>query len=177
VPMNDTAVENALQALVARATGIPGARVVWEDQKADRPTKPFCTLELDGDTSPSTSDEQVTSDAPVPAPGADLVLATRVHAEFTLTVRAFTDSITGSGSARVLLRKVRNAFGLDAEIEALDLAGVAVVDRGSVQQVTAVLETKAESRAQVDVRFRVADGAEQITTWIETVGEVEVEFE
>lgn len=162
-----TAIENALAALVKRASGYPV--VIWADQNAERPAKPYCSLRLDNDGSAAGLDELRVRDADAPAPGADLVLETVKHDEFLFTVNVYGAAVTGPLSARVVATKVKNALSLESNIEALDAANIAVIDQGTVQNLTALLEVEFEPRAVLAIRLRVADGAEELNTWIETV--------
>lgn len=171
---NYTAIENALHEWATRSTGLAPARVVWEAQGGPRPAHPFASLRLDTASSPGS--EQRTRDADAPVPGAEIVLEAIEQAEATVTLQVFTETTTaGGGSAFALATRARNALGLDSYVENLDAAGVAVISRGSVQNLTGVLETKFEGRASLDVRVRFVDGAEDLTTWIETV-ETETTF-
>lgn len=165
---NFEAIENALQAWVTGATGIPGDRVVWAEQNGPRPARPFATLRLGNVISPGLTDEERCTVVEGGAPGADLRIETVAQQEIVITVETFTAATTGNGSALALLTRAKNALSKNSQIEAFDAAGIAVVDRGTVQNLTALLDTEFEGRASLDVRIRFVDGAEDLTTWIAT---------
>jgi hypothetical protein len=174
---NWTAIEDALIAWVKGATGLPDGSVIWDDQRGERPAAPFATLHLDGDVTPGVFDEashRVNPDAPptspgVPGEGDELIFETVAQGEFTCTVHVFAAATNGASSARVLTNRVRNALSIEPQVEAFDVLGIAIIDRGTVRNLTALLDTEFESRASVDVRFRVADGTTATGTFIEAV--------
>lgn len=163
------AVEDALHAEVVRLSGYAGDRVIWDNQGAPRPELPFITLRLDGFDDPGWAGELTVTDATDPEPGADILLGRRVHLEGTLTITAFADPRTGAGSARAVLTRIRAGLNLDSTTENLDTSGVSIFGLGVVQDATVLVETEYESRAIMNARLRVSDGAEDLTTWIESV--------
>lgn len=168
-PANWEAVEDALQAIVVRLTGLPGERVIWETQGGPRPEGAFVSLRLDGTDSPGWEGERRQRDAEDPQPGADLVLEVAKQAESTLTLVAYSGrDVIGDASASVMLRRVRNGLDLASVTEELDEAGVSIFAVGTVQTIPSFLNTGFEGRATLDARLRVTDGAEELDTWIES---------
>jgi hypothetical protein len=173
MPADWSAIENALHALAVRRLGFANDHVIWDQQNGARPTVPFASMRIDNDTTQAGLDEvRPPRDATSPAPGADIVVETVKHTEFTCTVQVFGVAATGSSSPRALLIGLRNSLSLDSEIETLDAANLAVIEQGTVQNLTALLENDFEPRAVLAIRLRTADGAEDLTTWIETVEHV-----
>lgn len=177
MPANWTAIEDALQAQVARAVGFAGAKVIWEDQKLPRPARPFLTLAISEDLTEESPERYQRNNpagvagtlTPTVTIGTELLVGTTGNVEFTLRVQAFTAEVIGNSSARAQLVKVRNAFAADSYCDALASSGIAVISRSTVQKLTEVLETKFEGRAALDIRCRVEDGHEETQTFIETV--------
>lgn len=169
--MTWTVVEDAIQKWLADATGIPGNKCVWVMQDATRRAKPFATLMRDGgQDEPGTNETRIRAnldaDPDTDDPPADLILQTVPQVEFTVSVQTFTDAVQGDTSAFRLLDIARNKLGQLSQLDAFETAGVAVVDRGTVQNLSTILETQFEGRAALVVRFRVADMTE------ETIGQI-----
>lgn len=163
------AIEDALQAWAVRASGLPAASVRWADQDATRPQPPFVELRLDHEGGGAPVPEQQTIDNPTPSAGQEILINTITHEDLTLTVHAFTAPTVGANSARALASRMKAQIASETEIGIFDDAGIAIVETGPVQNLTAVLETKSEGRAVFDVRLRVADGFTEATTYVETV--------
>lgn len=100
--------------------------------------------------------------------GTEILDRHAVPAETTLRVQIFTSAVKGSGSAHALLVKVRNALDLEGVKLDLVTVGAVVVESGTVQNLTGLVETKIEGRASLDVRIRFTDGADESATWIES---------
>lgn len=158
-------IKTALHDFAARATGI--ATVIWARQNGPRPPLPFVELSVSADTSTGLADEERQRENETPTPGAELILETGGNDEFTITIEVFVDPDTDDAPAR--MRRVRRALSKDSEVNSFDAVGLAVIDSGAIQDVSAMLDTEQEGRATFDVRFRYADSSEEPTTFIETV--------
>jgi hypothetical protein len=162
-------VENAIQAAAAAASGLAGARVVWQHQNRDGLTgSAFLTLNIEEDQANPFA-EQISSDTPGLPAGNEVTLTSVVHTTFDVVFDYWSMTPTGATGAAAVLRGVRNYFQRDSVNETLFAAGVAVVEAGAVQNIPRILETVYESRAQLRVTFRVRDSSEETTTFIETV--------
>lgn len=163
------AAENALIAWVQRTSGFPPNRVIWDQQNGPRPARPFATLRRDGGTTAGLVDEQAViyngDDAP---PGEEITLDTKAHAEFTLTVTFFTAETVGNSSAVRVANRVRNSLSTERTLNYFDAAQLALIDRAPVLNLTDLLDTEIEGQAAFDVRLRIADGTEELTTYVET---------
>lgn len=164
---NWTAIEQELQACVRRASGLE--RVVWTDQDGTRPQLPYATIRVDPPDATGARDEVRVSLTPGQPAGAELTFETCSQAEFDLRVQVFTKTTRGDDSACRIATRLRNSLSKQSELAILSAAGVAVVDRGPVQNLTALLETRSEGRAALDVRLRTADGTTETETYIEHV--------
>lgn len=169
MPADWQAIENGLQAFIARASGLPGNTVIWEIQNGSRPTGTFATLRIDGDTTSGLYAEQTERDNPTSTPGHEILIETREDAEFTFTVQVFSPNAAGNSSARAILTRVRNALSKESELNNFDSLGLAFIDKSPIQSVPVLIETQYQGHATLDTRFRVADGTEDTTTFIETV--------
>ena len=101
--------------------------------------------------------------------GTELLIDYSAPSEFHLRIQAFTSGVKGSSSAPALLSAVHNGFDVESVRDTLRAAGLVVIERGIVQNLSALVEVKTEGRASLDIRFRFADGAQEITTFIESV--------
>lgn len=168
MPASWSAVEQLLQAWVASASGIPA---IWSHQSVARPELPFATLKHDGGSSKGIPERDLSYDSQAPA-GQEITISTREHTEFAVSVQVFTADVVGDNAAPAILNRVRNALGLEGQVNAFAVQSLAMVDRGTVQNLTDLLETRFEGRASLDVRFRVSDGAADKTGYIATVGPI-----
>jgi hypothetical protein len=173
---NWEAVENAIAAAVLAASSFSPGKVIWENQTAQRPALPYVSLFRDNDERLSWSTEQIVSDNPdghkgdpdanPPVVGTELLIDHKVDSEFHVRVQVFTAETRGNNAAHSVLSKIRNYFDTDAARRTLDAVGVATIERGSVMNISALVETRFEGRAALDIRFRTADGGQEINTYI-----------
>lgn len=158
--------ENAIQAQVVAATGFSGSKVVWANQTRDRPARPFVELsQLNEETTNFT--EQYQADTVGSPSGEELTLYSKEHVEPTIQVRVFSNDVTGNDNAKNVAKKIRAYFGRDSTQVAL--GEIAVVNRGTVRDMSLVLETEHEGRAILDLKFRLSQIEEETTTYIQTV--------
>ena len=160
------AFENAVQAQVVAATGFSGSKVIWANQTRDRPTRPFVELAfLKEETTNFT--EQYQADTVGSPEGEELTLYSKEHVEPTIQVRVFSNDVVGNNTARNIAKKIRAYLGRDSVQYAL--GAVAVVNRGTVRDISLVLETEHEGRAILDLKFRLSQIEEETVTYIQTV--------
>ena len=156
--------ENTIQAIVVAATGFVGSKVIWADQTRDRPARPFVELAYVDESTTNFTEDSIT-DTVAPPAGQEITLSSKEHGEPTIQVRVFSSAILGSQSAKNIARKIRGYFG--RESVQTTLGDIALVSRGSVQDISIVLETEHEGRAILDLKFRVARVETETTTFIE----------
>jgi hypothetical protein len=187
MPISWSAVEKALVVWVrdslslldalAAPTGFPlpgNIPVIWADQNGQRPGQPFVTLRRDaGQALNPNEDELVVSMNPSPTTADEIQMDTRVVTEFTVSVQVFTKDTRGDFSANALASVIRNRLSMQSQLDAFRPLGLAVVARGSVQNLTDLLETGFEGRAVMDVRFRVTDGTTEFVGYIGTANVTE----
>lgn len=144
---------------------------IWGYQTGDRLTKPVhVMLHLRDIKSITPYPEIQKRYVPGNPNGQQIELSSRDHTEFMLQIDVFSNQNEALGlSAKLVAQRIKTWINLESVAEELDTKSVVVVDVGFVQSIPAVLESKYESRARLDVRFRVVDGALLKTTWIETV--------
>src|SRR5262245_45258925 len=162
-------VENALQAWVKRASGLPDAFVIWANQDGPRPEDPFLALKLTGMRSLGAVDGTSVSFDPAAEHGKEIEIATRGERECALSIQCFNAEVLGNDSARAILSKVQAALALDSYRDFLSAGGVTVFDKGNIREVPAILSNGWEARGILEVRFYVVESVSDFTTYIETV--------
>jgi hypothetical protein len=90
------------------------------------------------------------------------------HTDLMLDVQFYSTKHTGKGAAYARLTAVREYLQREDVQDQLDASDVALVEIGTIKNLSTVLETQFESRALFSVTCRAAMGAEQLTTYIET---------
>jgi hypothetical protein len=168
VAANWPVIELALRAWVKAGSGLGDEFVIWANQSASRPAGPHITLKLDGPLTVGLDGVDHNYDENRPE-GEEIELKAEGTRELIVMLQAFGGDPTGSSSARALLSKVLTALALPTRRDALAAAGVTPFDAGQVQDLTALLETKFESRAALEARFYLVDDASEFTTYIEKV--------
>ena len=101
-----------------------------------------------------------TDDPDVPA-----ITSFRRH---TLSVMVYSNVMVGTGSARALVQTISRGLQTDPIAVPLLKAGVAVVHVEPAQDLTALLDTRGESRAALDLWFVTVDQTADATRYIAT---------
>lgn len=146
-----TSVKSALRGWFLPATGLADGAVIWANQNGPRPTSngapivPFATINyrLAVARVGVYDEEQIDADTP---------------GQINRTAqRRLTVSLNTYGPGAIaLMEQAQEALDTYATRTALDAAGLAVLDRGSVKDLTALITTQYEERAQLDVIFGLA---------------------
>lgn len=161
------AFQTAVRTWVQGSAGLGANKIIWANQNGNRIERPFVTLRF-GDLVPigATDEKRRTW---VGTPGAELLETVVGQRILTLTVQAFTQQTVGSDTARAILSKVQTALRLTTVRDALNNAGLAPFDIGTVQEISTVLDGDFEGRALMAVRFHVAETVSETLTYIEKV--------
>lgn len=184
VPMgiaNWDAISNAIQAQVVAASGLAANRVIWHTQGRDRPdgATSFITLEIVGaiESMGSVTPQQTTDDNPDSTgdDGFEIILKSEEPINFQVRINYYMGKKFGKRAAWARLSTVCRFLNAESTADELLSSGVAIVDTGTVQNLTTAFETEFESRAVVDLSFATVDGFEEATTYIETA-EIQTEI-
>lgn len=167
--MDWTTVENAIHAWISAATGLATDRVLWRDQSMPQPSGSYVTLKILALTAVGHDGLTHTFD-PNAEPGKEITFATEGRRRLALSVQAYSDALTGEGSAAALLAKVQDSLGLPTTREALNAAKLGAFNAGAITDLSALRETRFQSRAAMTVEFHTVASATASTTYIETVG-------
>lgn len=161
--------EDAIRAWVKTATGYDDAHVFFADQKPDRPAGPYITIRLDLATPLGAVDaveENYDEDREDGAQIEQVIIGER---EVVARLQVFNAATTGAGSAISIMSAVQLALSLPSVRDALSAACASPHDRGSVQNLGALLGTAFDGRASLDVKFYTRETISEFTTWIERV--------
>lgn len=105
-----------------------------------------------------TADQGQTRDFFAGTNGTDTFLIDNVtHPEISVQLRCYSTQPRGSQSARALLKATSKKLGALILTEQLDAAGIAVITRGTIQDVSAELQNEYEGRAVMGLTIRTAD--------------------
>lgn len=162
-------VQDALYDAVKAA--LPTCTVYWEFATSNNgaqfpiPAKPFCALNMTSrDIAPGLqgSDEvQNTTTAGT--------VSYSHHRRHVLSVNVYSNTAYGANHAVALLGALKRELRKDSRILALRQAGCKAWPSGPIQDLTALLDTRAESRAQCEVLVATLESSTEATGWIETV--------
>jgi hypothetical protein len=162
-------IQDALLAWLSTGTGL---RVFWADQNAPQIARPYATIKLiGGPVKVASLDEQQDVTNLANSAGQEIEQTIRGQREITASCQVFTDD-TVSAAAYTLLGAAVTALSLPSVRDSLSSVGLALIEPGAIQDISALFEAKWQSRAQVDVRFRFVDVAVEKTGYIATVGPV-----
>lgn len=118
-----------------------GSRIVWEDQKAPRPSKPYISLNIADFAQIGRDAMSVTGNAS----GQVTIVGNR---ELVLSVQCY-------GAGLSLLEAVRSSLERPSIIEYFFAKKIAFVDPQPVIDVAQLVDDTIEERAAMDLRFRV----------------------
>ena len=154
-------------AISAWARTNSGKTVIWEAQGAPPPAKPYLSLAWQSQDDVIGMGPGMDEAQPQTTPG---VVKIAMHRRILVTVKAWTNEVIGSGKATEVLKTLRKTLNLQAVQIAFIKAGIKVIPSGGeIQDTTAMLETRGESRAEFDCEFAVLDTATDNRGYIETV--------
>jgi len=145
--------------------GALGYPVIWADQDAPRPGKPFGQLQRGASDQPDGGQEaNPEGDRSATVAGRT---THRRHHTHVVSLQVFSDDMAGSTTAADLLSTAVAKLSRASDRAALVAVGVTVQTVGSVRDLTTWLPTRPESRAQVDITVSTLD------TLVEDAGYIE----
>lgn len=146
--------EDAFQAAVARAGGLPVNSVVWKYGNVDAPALPYVAISLGGSISIGIDYVRETYDASR-AQGQEFELAVEGQREVPLEIECFTADVTTESSARALAERIRSALTLPSVRDILSAVGISPFDPGPVNWIPDVVSVGFRGRAVCTVRCYV----------------------
>ena len=148
-----------------------GFSCIWGFQNADRLTQPLhISMEI-ADIISLTPYPEIETTFVVGNPnGQQVVVTSTDQVEFNLQIDVFSSASEAKNfSAKQVAHRIRSWMNLCGFQQETMSSGLTMVECGAVEALPTVLESKYESRARLNVRFRLVDGTSLKTTWIETV--------
>lgn len=150
-PIEWETVQGAILAWLVDSTGI---RTAWAEQpKRTQDSRPAATLKI------LSGPRVIHNDHTSKVWNATTELIDKVASglrEFTVTAQVYTDSVRPNYHALNYLARAQAALKMPEFLKALSAAGVAVVTHEGINNLTAIAGADWESRASMDVVFRVA---------------------
>lgn len=135
-----------------------GETIIWADQAEARPQKPYITIKILA--TPTPLEEDVVND--------DGQTEVKQSTDFTLSVNYY-----GERAFNRLSRLIATAE-FPTQTEKWNVANLAFKESSGVRDLTALMETKFETRAQADLVFATSDVIVDLeSTYIETVDVLE----
>ena len=139
--INDAITKKAVYDLIRKYIKTE-ATVIWENQAEARPPKPYCSLLFITGATRLGHDSEFVEGEKVKLKG---------MREMILSVNYF------GTNAIAELSKVQTAFGFPSAREMLLRDNIVFVEETGMRDLSALMENRFESRAQMDVRFRLTD--------------------
>ena len=135
-----------------------GEQIIWADQAEARPQKPYVTLKILSTPTPLEEDLMNNLGQTAIKQSSDFTVSVNYYGE-----RAFTR-----------LARLIAAAEFPTQTEKWDLANVSYKESSGIRDLTSLMETKFETRAQADLVFGNSDVIVDLeSTYIETVEEVQ----
>lgn len=173
VTTDRTTFRRAIIAWVAAGTGIDASKIIWGDQTAPRPAKPYATILFPSLTMPGLSDDtEQTFNASTQAverrsSGPRLI---------TAQIDVYSDPATSANSAEAA-ELMTNTVDLLQTVSVRDsfrAAKIGVISQTAVQRMDEQLGERWERRAMAEVTFSYSaetfdDGGAGTGGWIDTV--------
>jgi hypothetical protein len=175
VALNWTNLQNAVYAAVNGA--VAGVTVVWAPQAGTfpMPAKPFVTLRL---ISTDNAQGAVSGTMDELRSTADPLVWQFVHQRrHVLSVNAYSNATQQDGSAFDILSKINRRLQLASVQAALLAAGLRLWQTSAVRDLSAMLDTRGEGRAQCDYALATQDTTADAIGYIETVDLTDVDVE
>lgn len=163
-------VEDAFRTWVKTATGLADNNIFFQDQKVERPTSTYVTIRV-GSVVPLGAVDPVTiTEVTDPVPGQEIQISVDGIREVTTSIQVFGPAVSTNptATAMYIANKIQTSLRLPSVQDALDSAGISVFDIGAVNNLTQLLDTGFDGRAQFDVRCYIVFSVSQFETYIET---------
>lgn len=160
------AFEDSLHAWVKAAVGI---ETIWAHANAVAPPAPYAWITLAGPVNIGEPQYPVNTNLANPA-GQEIERTVIQHGEWAFTVDVISPVTSGIGTAKALLSAAAMRLQLPSATDGVRAVGLAVVDVGDTQDLTALFNSTFESRARLNVRLRSVNTAMEKTGYITKVG-------
>lgn len=158
-------VENAVQGVIVRCSGLAADRVTWGYQNVNETERDHVVINFDGARGIGVDRVHATQDL-TRANGQEIAQEVRGLREAPLEIAAYTAGLNGDSAARQLCERIRTRLRLDTSIFDLRRAQVSIFDKSApIQWRPYIPSTEYRGYAVLPVRCYVP-----ITAAIEYVG-------
>lgn len=165
--------QNALIAWVKGATGLDDGHVFMSDQKVQRPADTYIDVKLFHDRPNNCFIDELKHDYDTGRPvGQQVQYTVTGHRQVLVQVHVYgapVNDTNANTSAMTLAVKCQLSLRLPTVMAALDVAGLAIVDVGQIQNLAALVNTAFEGRCVLECMFNYADKVTATGTYIEHV--------
>lgn len=161
-----TKAEDALQAWASSRSGLTA---IWANQSGNRPALPYVTLQITAGPGPIGHDAVELSVDEDAEPGEDLVVTHSGPRTLTLSVNVYATQVTTGANALARAGALADTLSLESVRDELRKAGLTVSTVSAVRDLTQLVETAFESRAQFDIQLYARSEVSERTTFIETI--------
>ena len=145
-----------------------GENIVWRNQKAQLPPRPVATLKV------ISGPDRVGSFDDVLYSGNDATgFNVGGHRTYSIGVQIFGSQDVRDGTAYQLASDLHASLTRPTILQTLCAAGIAIHEKGTVTDISAVEEDGFENRAQMDILIGVASNVEDQPGFIETVDTIQ----
>lgn len=167
--LNISEIKDALFDWAKAASGLDDQQIMWEMDEGTKPTKPFIGLNLIGPRKVMGRDYLSVPDPDALPKESSMLQGAR---EFTVSVNVYADP-ENNVDVNQLATDLQTSLEIQQLADALSDAGIGVGEVGEPIDLSELLETKWERRAQFDFKINVAsnvdlDAAGFVTPIIET---------
>ncbi len=165
-PIPRQTIEDALYVWLSSATSVA---VIWANQNAPQPTRPYATLAVVSTTQLGQNSVTPNANPSSPSPGAEVAIEVGGLHRVVVSVNVYGISNDPDSDARALMDKALGALALPSVLSTLRSAGVAVNRVGGAISLDFLTDDKWLSRTQADVTLCVASNLEERVGYIATV--------
>ncbi len=180
-PIDWLSIECALHTWVTTTLGFDDERVIWEEQNITQPLFPYISMKksalIEGG---GGMDELRTSTDLSRDLGEEIELLSTSPREFTLSLQAHVDEEQGANNPNSnsvkFLSKLQSSVDQVSVHSIFQEAGLAVIERLAVQDISIVLNGQYINRANFDMRLRTTSIMTEHTGFVDKVQLVSTEF-
>lgn len=165
--MNKSDIKTALRTWIRSTSKLADKQIFWAEQGNVRPKGTFITMRIAGLVPLGATDEQTQTYKATRPPGEEIELSIQGRRQFGLSVQVFGN---GDDSSSQILSRIQTSVELPSIMAIFEEASISCIDKGDIQNVTALLETTFEPRDVCDFQFYCSEVVSESNTYIQTVG-------
>jgi hypothetical protein len=150
-----------------------GLATIWSDQAGPRPDNPYCGLRILSGPTPASPTWELrhTYDGGRPLEE-EVIFNACVPCSFTISCQAYVpvpDSRDSTKHAFAVLARAQAALALPSFLTTFRTSEISVIDKGVIQNISAIVKDAQQSRASMDVIFGASLNAVEYAGYISQV--------